>query len=136
MIESEVRAEIAAALRTIPSLAGRTYGWDQAKVSPPAAIVDLPPSGTFDETYGRGMDLISYTFMVVVGKPSDQASADRLSAYLSGTGPESVKRAVDGFDYQSGAEVTVQSWETVVATLADVSYLAVQFTAEAGGKGA
>lgn len=136
MIEKDVREQIGAALRTIPSLSGRTYPWNAGKVTPPAAVTDLPERGAFDEAYQRGADVITYTFMVVVGPPNDRSSADRFSDYVSGSGPESVKVAVDGFGYTACDVVTVQSWQAVVATFADVSYLAAEFTAEVLGKGA
>jgi len=136
VIEKDVRQQIGEALETIPSLAGRTYAWNATKVSPPAAVTDLPDGGEYDHAYVRGADVLKYTFMVVVGPVADRPAADRLSRYVSGSGAESVKQAVDGHAYTACDVVTVQSWEAVVATFGQVQYLAAQFTAEAMGKGA
>lgn len=137
MNEASVRDELAAALRTVPSLSGRTYDWNATKVSPPAAVTDLPDGGEYHLAYASGMDSIRYQFMVVCGPVADRPSGDRLSAYVSGPAgnPESVRAAVEGFAYTACDDVTVQSWEPLVATFGQVQYLAVQFTAEATGRG-
>jgi hypothetical protein len=128
--------EVADALRGIAPLSGRTYPWNVGKISPPAAVVDLPEAVDYHQTYGGvGADKISLTFMVLVGQLNSESVSKDLAAYLSGSGDRSVKAHVEGRIYQACDEVTVMSAEVLVATFAQVQYLAAQFTAEALGTG-
>lgn len=128
--------EVATALRTIPPLAGRVYAWNVGKVTPPAAIVDLPEKVVYDATYVRGADSLDLTFMVILGALTERTTSSTLSAYLSGSGTNSVKAAVDGFEYTACDDVTVTEAEVMVATIGAVQYLAAQFSATAMGSGA
>lgn len=132
-----VMDEIAEKLRAAPSLAGRTYAYPQAKVVPPAAIVTYPTDGTFDATYGRGVDTMTGGIVIVVGRPNERTARDRLAKYINGTGAESVKALVDGDedDYTSCDGVRVAEWETDVYTLGAIDYLAVIFRLEIAGPG-
>ena len=133
----DVMDEIATKLRAAPSLAGRTYAYPQARVTPPAAIVDYPSEGGFDATYGRGVDTMTGAVVGVVGRPTERQSRDNISKYINGSGPESVKALVDGDedDYASCDGVRVAEWETAVWTLDAVDYLAVVFRLDIAGPG-
>lgn len=130
-----VMDEVAEALRSIGPLAGRTYPWNAARVTPPAAVVDLPERVEYDLAYGRGSDKVTLSVMVVVGPPADRSTGERLTEYLSGSGALSVKAAVEGRVYGACDHVTVTEAEVLVASFANVQYMAVQFTVEAVGKG-
>lgn len=85
---------LGARLATIAGL--RVYDYPADNVSVPAAVVSYPESVDYDETYARTADHLIVPITVVVGKVSDRASRDALGAYLAGTGPRSIKTAVDG----------------------------------------
>src|SRR5687768_1669543 len=93
---SDVMDEVAARLGAIKGL--RVFAYPADSLSPPAAAVLYPDGITFDETYGRGMDRLTLPVLVVVGKPTDRSTRDRIAAYCDGSGPASVKAAVEAGD--------------------------------------
>jgi hypothetical protein len=70
--------------------------------TPPAAHV-FPAETDFDQTFGRGQDFQVLTVQVLVGTVSSEAAQDQLDAYLSGSGPQSVKHAVESDRTLGGA---------------------------------
>lgn len=87
---SAVRSGIAANANTIDGL--NCYGYVPDSVSEPAfyaAEVDV----TYDLTYG-GVDELSVTCRVLVGRSDDEASQQLLDAYLS-RGARSLKAAIE-----------------------------------------
>lgn len=142
MIEKDVRAKLGLALQTITTLAGRTYPWNASTVTPPAAIVDLADKGDYHQTYESpdlpaGMVTFEFGVIVLVGNASVRTSGDELSSYISTSGPDSVKVALESFDYGSTCDVvTVLGFETKVFTFGAVSYLGAEFHLEVGGRGA
>lgn len=128
--------EIAARLRQAPTLAGRTTAYPPGSVKAPAAIVTYPDSYQFDGTYGRGMDRIKGEVVVVVGRPTDRSTRDRLTRYVDGSGPESVKALVDGDDYASCDSVRVESALFDTFKIGGVDYLAAVFSVDIVGRGA
>jgi hypothetical protein len=129
-----VMDEIGEALESIAGL--RVFPYTADKVTPPAAIVDLPDKVTFDETYQRGADAFTIPVTVVVGKVSDRASRDAIAAYVAGSGPASVKSAVDGWNYTEADSVTVTGCEFAVVTFAATQYLGALFDVDVLGQGA
>lgn len=127
--------EIAARVRGAASLAGRTYAYVPASVTAPAAIVPYPSAGEFDQAYGRGTDKITGTIVIAIGRPTDRSAKDRLTGYLDGSGPESVKALVDGENYASCDSVTVTGWQVDVAAFGDTDYLVAVFSWDAFGRG-
>lgn len=134
-----VMDEIAEKLRAVPSLAGRTYPWPIGKVKPPAGIVTYPPGCTFDVTYGRGVDTMAGTVVVIVGQVDERQTRDAAAKYLAGSGEESVKARLDGDEqtnpYQSCDSVTVTGWETDTHTIGAIDYLALVFPLKITGPG-
>lgn len=132
-----VMDELAVKLRAAPSLTGRTYAYPPATLVPPAAIVTYPTDGTFDATYGRGVDTMTGVVVIVVGRPADRTTRDRISGYIDGAGPESVKALLDGDgdDYTSCDGVRVADWETDVHTIGGIDYMAALFRLEIAGPG-
>lgn len=132
----DVMDEIAERLRLAPSLTGRTYAYPPGSVTAPAAIVSYPTGGTFDETYGRGMDRMRGVVVVVVGRPTERQSRDLLTKYMDGSGAESVKALLDGDDYDSCDSVRVAGWDTDVYTIGATDYLTAVFDLDIAGQGA
>lgn len=131
---TEVRKEINSALATISGL--NNFPFHAGRITPPASIVDLPESITFDGGYGRGMDLMVVPFSVVVGKLTAESSEEELADYLAGSGPRSVKAAVERHIYISCDSVVVTDAETAVMTFASVQYLGALFSSNVVGRGA
>lgn len=50
---------------------------------------------TFDKAYGRQLDVLEFTCRVLVGRADDRSSQQILDALLSGSGPSSLKAAIE-----------------------------------------
>lgn len=131
-----VMNEVAARLATIPSLGvKRTFAYPPAKITPRAAVVTYPIEGTFDVTYGRGVDKMTGVVVILVGRPTDRATRDHIAGYIDGAGEESVKEKLDAPGYTSCDGVRVASWETDVHTIGGTDYLAAIFQLDIEGPG-
>ena len=127
--------EIAVALRTIPTLAGkRTYGYPPDSVEPPGAVVGYPEA-SFDETYGRGMDRWTVPVHVLVSRVDDKAGRKLISPYVSGSGASSVKAAIDGGTYTACDFAVVNDFSVKVVPLGGDDYLAAEFAVDVAGSG-
>lgn len=130
----DVMDEVAARLSTIDGL--RVFAYPMRDPKPPAAIVAYPEDYTFDATYARGMDRLTLPVVVVVGAPEERSSRDRLSRYCDGSGPASVKAALQA----SGAgasfdEVTPTGVEFDIYTYPGGDYLTAIFSLDIAGQG-
>jgi hypothetical protein len=136
MIIADVMDEIAVRLRTIPSISGRTYEWPPGDVTPPAAYVAYPGPGTYDLSYQRGADRAVGGAVVVLGAPAERQTRNHVTAYVDGTGAESVKAVLDGDGtYASCDSVTVTGWDFDVMTIGSTDYLCAVFTLDIIGRG-
>lgn len=126
---------LATRLKTIDGL--RAYGYPVESVSAPAAIVGWPAAYTFDATYGRGHDDLVIPVVVVVGRPRDnKATLDRLSAYLDGSGPSSVKAVLEAEPFPSPVEMLrVRGVEIDIYTIAGAEYVTAVFDVQIDGRG-
>lgn len=127
--------EVAARLRTIEPLAGRTYAYPPAAVTPPAAIVQYPEEYTFDATYGRGMDRMTLPVVVVLGKASDRAVRDQVVAYAAGSGGQSVKAVLESGTYTAFHTLRVIGVEFAALSIAGTDYLGAFFDLDITGQG-
>jgi hypothetical protein len=88
-----VRQGLATAASAVSGL--NCYGYVPDSISEPAffpAEVDI----TFDRAFDRGMDELTITCRVLVGRADDKASQKLLNGYLSGSGSSSLKAALEG----------------------------------------
>lgn len=131
---ADVMDELAAAVQRVPSLAGRTYAYPVDDISEPAAFVPFP-AVDFDATYGRGSDDMDMTIVVIVGRLSDRSDRDRVVGYMDGAGGESIKAAVEGYEYTTIDYAHVASVATTDYTIAGVEYWALVFEVEVTGSG-
>lgn len=137
-----VKRDIAGALASVPTLAGRSYHYAVRKVAPPAFIVDLAEEIAYHGSYGGGQSSTGrlwaarIPFTVVVGAIDAESSEDELSDYLEESGPTSVLAAVEGYRYSSCSSVTVMRAEPAVVTFASIQYLAALFSSDVVGGGA
>lgn len=131
---ADVMDEIAARLNTISTL--RVFPYPADAVTDPAAIVLYPDEITFDETYGRGMDRISLPVLVVLGKPHDRSTRDRVVRYCNGSGADSVKAALETGTTTAFDTIRVESIEFGIRTIGGTDYAGAEFTLDIAGRGA
>lgn len=135
---ADVMDELAARIDTITGL--RVYAYPPDTVQPPAAVVDLPESYTFDATFGRGTDTMTIPVTVLVGKVSDRVSRDAIAPYFDGSGAKSIKQVVEAGTYTAFDSDSVQVRAAAdpfeVWTYAGVAYLGGAFRIDIAGQGA
>jgi hypothetical protein len=125
-----VRVALAAALADVPNL--RAYSFVAPKIEPPAALVAVG-SGFYDDDFDASMTA-RFGVMVLVARADDRSGQKSLDAYISSTGAQSIKAAVEA-DITLGGEVSsakVVGWnDPQEYEIAGVSYLGVEFDVEA-----
>jgi hypothetical protein len=90
-----VRNAIAQRLKGVPNL--RVQAFPLGDVEPPAAVVQMP-TGTFynfDVAMSRGADEIELIVSLITSRADDEAGWNLLDQYLVGSGPMSVKAAIE-----------------------------------------
>lgn len=127
---TELRTALAANLATIPGL--RTSAYVPDDPNPPIAIIE-PSTIEFDTTFGRGLDTLSFTINIMVGRASDRTAQTSLDSYCNSQGTYSVKTAVESDrtlnGYASDCRVTrLSSYGQV--TVGDTIYLAAEFAVQ------
>jgi hypothetical protein len=130
---TDVSEELVTALSGITGL--RAYAWARNSITPPAALVMLPESIEYDQTYGRGSDRIVLNVELCIGKADNRAGYAEIKPYANGSGSKSIKATLEGGTYTSCHSVTVQSAEFAVLEWADTSYLGAIFTVLIVGQG-
>lgn len=131
----EVMDEVAGRLSAFSGL--RVFPYPPPTVVPPAGIVSYPDSIGYDETYGRGVDMInSLPVHMIVGKATDRAARDTVTDWADGSGQHSIKAALEADGYQSCDSVSVTACTFDVVTIAGVDYLNAMFTLDVIGQGA
>jgi len=111
----------------------RVYDFAADAINPPAAVVALPEMVEYDVVAGRGADRAVIPVTVLVGKVSDRAARDQLAQYVSGTGAQSVKTAIEGGTGDLGGvahTVRVTEARIDVVTIQAVDYLGASFDVE------
>lgn len=131
---ADVMDEIGDALRTIPGL--NVFPYWANRVTAPAAVVGWPDPLTYDTTYGRGSDRVQLAVMVLVGGVDAESSRNRAAAYADGSGPSSVKAALDALEPTSCDSVAVTRCDFEVISVAATDYLSATFTLDITGTGA
>lgn len=131
----QVAAELAAALATIEGLS--VPEWGVQRVSPPAALITLPERVEYDAAYARGADEVpDWTVLVLVARPTDPESRRTIAGYAAGSGPRSVKHAIEAHTYVACGQPRVTSAEFDVVSYAGTDYLAAIFHLAISGEGA
>lgn len=90
-----IRQDIQARLDTVPSLTGRTYAYMVDSVNPPCAMVLWPDTLEYDATFQRGLDNYVFVIRLLVNRTAERSGQEALDAYIAGSGPQSVKVAVE-----------------------------------------
>lgn len=92
---SDVMDDLGTALATISGLEVFDFPPDMA-AKPPFAYVDVPSQIGYDYTKGgtAGRDRAIFPVLVAVGRASDRAARDQISAFCAGFGASSVRAAL------------------------------------------
>ena len=126
-----VRTEIASALGSISGL--RTFAYTPSSLEPPSAVVGQGAID-YDATFAGSMTA-EFGILVVVSRADDRNGHSRLNEYLAPTGSGSIKAAIESDPTLNGSVgyVTVTGANPPSEVeMANTSYLAVEFTCEAG----
>lgn len=95
-----VRQGIAANAGTVTGLRAFEYVPDDCY--PPTFFVG-EVDGQFDQAFGRGMDQLTVTCRLLVAWANDRAGQKNLDGYLSGSGAQSLKAALESDRTLGGA---------------------------------
>lgn len=130
----QVMDEVARVLTQITGL--NVFAYPPGTLTAPAGYVSYPTSVNYDETYQRGEDRFTdLPIVLVIGKPTDKTSRDKVAPWASGDGPQSVKRAMEAHTWTTCDDLTVTMCEFDLETIAGVPYLAAMFKATVVGPG-
>ena len=113
----------------------RVFGWPVGSVTPPAAIVTYPETVRFDESYRRGADVMDPQVIILVPRPVDRSSRGMISGYVSGSGTQSVKRALESGPCDAWGSIRVTQAVIDGVTWGGTDYVGAIFTCEIIGQG-
>jgi hypothetical protein len=128
---STLRTAIATNLATVSGL--RTAATVPDQINPPVAVV-MPTSITYDMAFARsGGDEYEFSVMVIVGRVDERTAQNKLDAFCSGTGAQSIKAAIESNRTLGGAAfdcrvTSLRNYSQV--SVADVNYLAAEFAVQ------
>ncbi len=106
------------------------------ELTDPAGYVSYPQSIAYDEAYGRGEDrFVDLPMVLVASRVTDRAARDMVARWAAGDGEKSVKARMEAHTWTSCDDLTVNSCEFDVETIAGVPYLAAMFRATVVGPG-
>lgn len=125
-----VMTEIGTALDAIPGL--EVYPRPMARVKVPCAVVSYPEEQT-KETAGPGIVRLRIPVVVMVGRPTERSTQDRITAYADGSGASSVSWIMDHYAWTTCHHVTVTGVDFDVVSMGGVDYLAAAFTLDVVG---
>lgn len=126
---SAASAGIKQQLKQIPGLRVVDYLPDQ--INPPTAIMTVD-SVTYHRAFGMGDPVYQFTITVIVSRASERTAQDKLEAFMSATGTQSVRAALESDMTLGGAvqQAFIDRAGNIQAiTVNEVSYVAVDFTA-------
>ena len=124
---SQVSDGLAARLATISGL--RTASVIPDQPNPPVAVVQIN-NVSYDTAFKGGLTTYSYIVSVIVGRVTERQAQDRLDAFSSTSGTQSVKEAIEGDKSLGGivADTRVVEMTGVSAVLlGEATYLAANF---------
>ena len=121
---SVVRESMRDALGGIRGLSVSIFQTPQ--VLPPHAVIRLS-SGSYDRTMGRGLDELAATVIVYVSRAMDDTALEQLDQFITGTGPKSIKAAIESATGVGISFFRVSEFEVGVASVGDQEFLAATF---------
>lgn len=115
----------------------RVFPYWADRVTPPAVVVGWPDPLTYDTTFVRGADEVEGVPVIVLVSQADKRSATvQLAAYANGSGPRSVKAAIEASAGTAYDSARVARAEFGVISVAGTEYLAATFYVDLIGSGA
>lgn len=131
---SDIANGLREALRQIPGLRVMDYLPDQ--VNPPMAVMSISDV-TFHRAFSGGDCVYGFVVSLIVARASERIGQDRLDAFTSFDGPQSVRAAIESDQTLGGVCQTLlveRAGNIQTVTLADnVNYLSVDFTVTVHG---
>lgn len=124
---ADVMAAIGDGLRTIDGL--RVFDFPPNSAQPPFAFVGMPESIAYDLTMRRGSDRFTIDVYVGVSSVVDRSAQAALCDYAAGSGPLSIKEAIESFVGPS-VRVTEATFSSI--TLAAGTYAGLVVTVDQG----
>jgi hypothetical protein len=124
---SELRAGIKTNLATITGL--RVSDFQPDNINPPVAIV-FPISVDYDDTFARGMQTYTFSVQVIVGRVSERSGQNAIDSFISSTGANSIKLAIESDKTLAGDafDVRVTDMRNYGELLVgEVNYLSAEF---------
>jgi len=124
---AELRTGLAANLATITGLRTAAKVPDDPK--PPVAIV-LPQSVTYDNAFHAGMTTYNFSVLLLVSRVSERTGQDTLDSWVSSTGSNSIKLAIESDKTLGGTAYDVRVSEVRnygEVTAGDVNYFSAEF---------
>lgn len=134
MIIENVMDELGSALRTVNGL--RVHPYDEERITPPAALISLPTNVDYDQTYGRGSDVMNLLVTLLVSQAGGaRTGRGAIAPYADGSGPKSIKKVLERHSYTSCDSVVVASSEFARIKFSEIVFLGVIFRVEITGQG-
>ena len=124
---TQIRDALATRLATITGL--RVSAEIPDNPNPPVAVVQIN-NVSYDTAFKGGLTTYSYIVSVIVGRVTERQAQDRLDAFSSTSGTQSVKEAIEGDKSLGGivADTRVVEMTGVSAVLlGEATYLAANF---------
>jgi hypothetical protein len=124
---ADLRTGIANNLATISGLRTAAKVPDDPK--PPVAIV-LPQSVTYDNAFQRGMTTYNFSVLLLVSRVSERIGQDSLDSWVSSTGSNSIKNAIESDKTLGGKAFDVRVSEVRnygEVSAGDVNYFSAEF---------
>ncbi len=131
---ADVMDDLGAALARIDGL--RVFPYSADKVSPPAAVVLWPERIDYDATATRGGDRLAVPLAVLVGRVDQRSARDALARYMDGSGPSSIKAAVEAHEPTAYDSARVKAATPDSFTSGGVDYIGALFAVDIIGRGA
>lgn len=133
---TDIRNGLKDRLETIDGITG--YARPGGTINLPAAVI-FPGAIEFDSTMARGSDDLTFSVLLLLAESTPQLAQEQLDPYLSGSGEQSVKAAVEADETLGGAADFARV--TGVSDYGDVQwsgklYLGARFNVEVNTDGA
>lgn len=132
----DVGQEIHDRLDTIDGL--QTYLGPPGSVNVPCAVVVMPELISFDQTYGRGSDRMTWPVLLLAGRVTERLVLDRIGIYCDGSGDSSVKAVLEdqSYTYTSCDSIRVVSVQLDTVTWGSTDFQGALFELDIFGSGA
>jgi hypothetical protein len=112
------------------------YAFPVENLVPPAGYIFYPDEVVYDQTYGRGEDMMNdLGIILITSLVTDETARDLASKWSAGSGAESVKERMERHTWASCDDLTINRCRFIGTTMGGVDYLALEFSATVTGSG-